>query len=417
MGCIFEKKGDIKGGIEFFSMAIDIDPNNVFALFSRGACHNMEGNYEQAISDYSLALEKDSNRNGRKSLKNIGKTLGLNNENMGINNTINSNIFMDDKDINESLYFNLNNSKGLENFNNDNEMNNYINNHLRDIISHTKSSRINENDYDNNNNKINNFPLNKNQINNNNNKNDTENNINKKQSNLPLRNIKGKSIGNNYNINNNILNNNNNNLNNPFVFYNKNDNDNENNNNSNNNFNPGYNSRLKSVNLDNNIFKDFKENEIKKQNNINNINEFINPDDKNSNRNNLITNRDLFRNNNIDINKLITENIDTNDIDNLILRIKNNEIERKNSDLLKLLNNKNSSISNNKNNNNFPYRNQNDFDYKNEEEDFKENKFYQKTNESIFSKGLSNKSLPFEINQNKSKKFFSFLIFIIQFSL
>ena len=66
MGCIFEKKGDIKGGIEFFSMAIDIDPNNVFALFSRGACHNMEGNYEQAISDYSLALEKDSNR------KNLG---------------------------------------------------------------------------------------------------------------------------------------------------------------------------------------------------------------------------------------------------------------------------------------------------------------------------------------------------------
>ena len=31
MGCIFEKKGDIKGGIEFFSMAIDIDPNNVYS--------------------------------------------------------------------------------------------------------------------------------------------------------------------------------------------------------------------------------------------------------------------------------------------------------------------------------------------------------------------------------------------------
>ena len=62
MGCIYEKKGEFEKSIASFNKAIEADPNNVNALFSRGAVHNMSGNYQKAIDDYYLALEVDSKK-------------------------------------------------------------------------------------------------------------------------------------------------------------------------------------------------------------------------------------------------------------------------------------------------------------------------------------------------------------------
>src|SRR5690349_11162239 len=81
MGCIFEKKGELEISIECFNKAIETDPNNVNALFSRGACYNMLGNYQKAIDDYYLALEKDTNKGGgRRVYRSMGKVLGLSND-------------------------------------------------------------------------------------------------------------------------------------------------------------------------------------------------------------------------------------------------------------------------------------------------------------------------------------------------
>ena len=58
-----------------------MDPDNVKALFFRGAVYNTLGYFQKAIDDYDLALQKDSLRVGRKNVyKNIGKVLGINND-------------------------------------------------------------------------------------------------------------------------------------------------------------------------------------------------------------------------------------------------------------------------------------------------------------------------------------------------
>ena len=62
---------------------MELEPNNVNALFSRASCYNKLGNYEKAVDDYYLAIEKDTLNIGRKPIfKNVQKVLGLNsNEN------------------------------------------------------------------------------------------------------------------------------------------------------------------------------------------------------------------------------------------------------------------------------------------------------------------------------------------------
>ena len=333
MGCIYEKKEEITQGIEYFNKAIEIDPNNVYALFSRGACYNMLGNYEQDIDDYSLALEKDSNRNGRKTmLRNIGKVLGLNNNENYNSNYANNNMslsvnpFNDEKsnlDINNSSYLNLNNSKNIENLNLENEMNNYINYHLRDIISSSAGAIPNNLIFD----KLN--------VNDSNSKANNSHflNINKSMENNSSYNNNGNTNG-NFNITNNgtISNNNHSNLRNTNLnFYNG---KNETNNNSSSNNNNGIlNNRLRGSNLDSNIFNNFKESARNKQNANN---DFISPDDK------LTNNFQGLNNKNINLNGLLSQNLNPTDIDNLIFSIKNNNLSKANSgilDNLKLLNN------------------------------------------------------------------------------
>ncbi len=65
--------------IQSFNKALEIDENNVNALFSRGACYNKLGNYQKSIEDYNLAIDRDSKQFYRKtSYKNLDKVLEIN---------------------------------------------------------------------------------------------------------------------------------------------------------------------------------------------------------------------------------------------------------------------------------------------------------------------------------------------------
>ncbi len=59
--------------------AVNLDENNVNALFARAACHNKLGNIQNSIEDYNLAIEKDSINFHSTSLKKIDKVLEMNN--------------------------------------------------------------------------------------------------------------------------------------------------------------------------------------------------------------------------------------------------------------------------------------------------------------------------------------------------
>lgn len=41
---------------------LSIDPNHINAAYARGACENKRGNYDKAIEDYHLALNKDKEK-------------------------------------------------------------------------------------------------------------------------------------------------------------------------------------------------------------------------------------------------------------------------------------------------------------------------------------------------------------------
>jgi tetratricopeptide (TPR) repeat protein len=41
---------------------LEIDPNHINAAYARGACENKRGNFDKAIEDYHMALEKDTER-------------------------------------------------------------------------------------------------------------------------------------------------------------------------------------------------------------------------------------------------------------------------------------------------------------------------------------------------------------------
>ena len=60
LGFISKQEENLTESITYLSKAIELDSNNVNALFLRGAILNMQGKFNEAINDYSLALEKDS---------------------------------------------------------------------------------------------------------------------------------------------------------------------------------------------------------------------------------------------------------------------------------------------------------------------------------------------------------------------
>lgn len=43
-------------------MVLTLDPDHVNAAYARGACENKRGNFDKAIEDYHLALDKDKER-------------------------------------------------------------------------------------------------------------------------------------------------------------------------------------------------------------------------------------------------------------------------------------------------------------------------------------------------------------------
>ena len=60
---------------------LEIDPNHINAAYARGACENKRGNFDKAIEDYHMALEKDRERptspKQRLSMQNRANSEGL----------------------------------------------------------------------------------------------------------------------------------------------------------------------------------------------------------------------------------------------------------------------------------------------------------------------------------------------------
>ena len=112
LGIISKNKKDFQQSLIYFSKTIEIDPDNVNALFFRAAVYNELGFFKEAIEDYYLALEKDSMKSSSKNTyKNIIQLLGTVNEeeeNEKNNNLYNfkSNIDLD-AEINNYVYTQL----------------------------------------------------------------------------------------------------------------------------------------------------------------------------------------------------------------------------------------------------------------------------------------------------------------------
>jgi hypothetical protein len=142
----------------------------VNALLSRGACYNKLGNYQKAIDDYSIALEKDSLRTDKKTLmRNIDRVLGLKKENQAdksvlgsnqtnVNTTNNLSNILDNYPVSNSILLHksgINDLEGNELFDlNMNKINNYIYNQVnvpfnyKSILSNNQSSTQNINNVD-----------------------------------------------------------------------------------------------------------------------------------------------------------------------------------------------------------------------------------------------------------------------------
>jgi tetratricopeptide (TPR) repeat protein len=54
--------GSIDESIEDFTRVLELDPDHINAAYARGACENRRGNFEKAIEDYQMALDKDRER-------------------------------------------------------------------------------------------------------------------------------------------------------------------------------------------------------------------------------------------------------------------------------------------------------------------------------------------------------------------
>jgi tetratricopeptide (TPR) repeat protein len=157
LGIISQKKKDFQQSLFHFSKAIEIEPNNVNALFYRAAIYNELGFFKKAIDDYYLALEKDSMKSSTKNTyKNIVKLLGAINEDENENNLYNntkSNLDLD-AEINNYVYNQLKTlymqNQGNQQFNQNQDMqisqstNIYISNNPK--ITNTLSNKDKENE-------------------------------------------------------------------------------------------------------------------------------------------------------------------------------------------------------------------------------------------------------------------------------
>ena len=60
LGIISQKKKNFQQSLFYFTRAIELDPNNINAIYSRAAVYNELNFYKKAIDDYYLAFEKDN---------------------------------------------------------------------------------------------------------------------------------------------------------------------------------------------------------------------------------------------------------------------------------------------------------------------------------------------------------------------
>lgn len=78
MGVVYKKENKLNECVQWLTKSIELDTNNVNALFLRGAALNLLGKFNEAICDYSLALEKDSLKDTKTNVyKNIDKILDI----------------------------------------------------------------------------------------------------------------------------------------------------------------------------------------------------------------------------------------------------------------------------------------------------------------------------------------------------
>jgi tetratricopeptide (TPR) repeat protein len=58
-GIAYGKKGEYDNAIADYTRAIEIDPNDAWAYCNRGGAYDEKGDYDKAIADYTQAIEID----------------------------------------------------------------------------------------------------------------------------------------------------------------------------------------------------------------------------------------------------------------------------------------------------------------------------------------------------------------------
>ena len=149
LGIISQKKKNFQQSLFYFTRAIELDPNNINAIYSRAAVYNELNFYKKAIDDYYLAFEKDnmqsSEGNVYKNLNNLIEEILDEEENDKNNLYSNKDDIELNAEINNYMYEQL---KILSLQNNDNIQYEFINenNKENDFINERKSNKEKEND-------------------------------------------------------------------------------------------------------------------------------------------------------------------------------------------------------------------------------------------------------------------------------
>ena len=120
LGIISQRKKNYQKSLFYLTKSIELEPNNVNAIYSRAAVYNELNFFKKAIDDYFSALEKDSmnNNNDKNIYNNIAKIMGsLNDDQENDKNDYYNKSDIDlDAEINNYIYkqlktMSLNNNK------------------------------------------------------------------------------------------------------------------------------------------------------------------------------------------------------------------------------------------------------------------------------------------------------------------
>ena len=120
LGIISQQKKNYQQSLFYLTKSLELEPNNINALYTRAAVYNELNFYKKAIEDYSLALKKDSlkNKNNGNIYKNIAKIIGNLNE--------------EDEEEKTNIYDNK------TEFELEEEINDYMYNQLKALTLHNK---------------------------------------------------------------------------------------------------------------------------------------------------------------------------------------------------------------------------------------------------------------------------------------